>query len=40
MFNQEWWKLPMQIAVGLLLCDVIRAIVLFLLRAVGAGRIG
>lgn len=35
MFNSEWWKLPMQIAAGLLIVEVIRMIAVFVLQAVG-----
>lgn len=39
MFDKEWWKLPLQIAMGLLLTEVIRAVVLFVLRAISSGRL-
>jgi len=34
MLTLAWWQLPMQIAVGLLLSDIIRLVASFLLRAV------
>jgi hypothetical protein len=37
MLNAEWWKLPLQIAVGLLLTDVVRMVAVFVLRAIGKG---
>ena len=35
MFNKEWWTLPLQIAMGLLLTDVVRMIAVAVLRAIG-----
>lgn len=35
MFNTEWLKLPLQIAVGLLLTDVVRMVAVAVLRAIG-----
>ena len=35
MFNKEWWTLPLQIAAGLLLTEVLRQIALFVLHAMG-----
>jgi hypothetical protein len=37
MFNKDWWTLPVQIAVGLLLTDVVRMVAVFVLRAIGKG---
>ena len=34
MFNKDWWNLPLQIACGLLMVDVIRMLAAFILRAV------
>lgn len=38
MFNKDWWKLPMQIAMGLVLSSLIQAVAVFVLRAIGAGK--
>lgn len=37
MFNKERWTLPMQIAAGLLLCELLRQVAMFALRALGKG---
>lgn len=37
MFNKDWWTLPLQIAMGLLLTDVVRMIAVTVLRAIGKG---
>jgi hypothetical protein len=39
MFN-EWWKLPMQIAMGLVLSALIQAVAVFVLRAISGGKFG
>ena len=35
MLNAEWWKLPLQIAVGLVLAGLVQRVALFILQALG-----
>lgn len=37
MLDWQWWKLPAQIAVGLILSDLFRLIAGFVLRAISSG---